>query len=219
MMKAHNKFEKNFLKVCKELEKLKKTFCIKGLPDYYKEKKIWSPGDHVKLWSVSRTRAEVLRMFALAKKPKVILELGTSAGYSTIWLASATKEFNGKVYTVDFDPVKIKLSKKYFAKAKLQKYIIQLEGVISDVLKKWKKKIDFLFLDADKHNYYKYLRQLEPFLNRGAVIIADNAGRKKGKKGHNAHLMQDYLKYVENSPKYHSFFLDIDMGLMVSIRK
>ena len=151
-------FEKNFLKVCEELEKLDETFLIKGVPEEYKE--IWVPNNEIKLWQIPRTSAEVLKAFALSNKSKVVLELGTSAGYSALWLASAVRQFDGKVYTIELAKPKIEMARKYFKKTKLDKYIEQIEGKISEVLGKWNKKVDFVFLDADKQNYLAFYASL-----------------------------------------------------------
>lgn len=202
-------FEQNFLETCAELEKLNETFLIQGVPEEYKE--IWVPNNEIKLWQIPRTSAEVLKSFALASRSKVILELGTSAGYSAIWLASAVREFDGKVYTVELAKPKIEMARKYFKKAKLDKFIEQIEGKISEVLEKWDQEIDFIFLDADKQNYFAYIKQFEPFLKKGSVIIADNVSDF-------GHLMKDYLDYVSKDSKYYSFLLDIDHGLMISVK-
>lgn len=204
------KIDKNFLNTIEELESLNKTFRVEGGSKGYE--KVWLPNNEVKLWSVPRTSAELLRTFILIKKPSTILELGTSAGYSAIWMASALKELgNGKIYTIEIAKPKIDIAKKYFKMAKVENYINQLEGNISEVLKKWNKKVDFVFMDADKANYLDYLRMIEPFLSEGAVIIADNAIDFKD-------LMKDYLDYVKNSKKYISDLISIDNGLMISVK-
>ena len=153
------------------------------------------------LAQVPRRTAELLKIFVLIKKPKIILELGTSAGYSALFLASG----NGKVYTIEKDKRKLELSKKFLKKDN----IIQLEGDISEVLMDWKEKIDLLFIDADKKKYLKYLKILEPFLNDNVLIIADNATSHK-------ELMQDYIDYVNEN--YNRYLLDIDNGLMISVK-
>ena len=204
-----SKFEENFQKIAKELEALDKTFVIKGMPKEYEG--IWTPNNEIRLWSIPRQSAEILRLLVLIKQPKLILELGTSAGYSTIWLASGARHYGGKVYTIELAKPKIEIAKKYFKKAGIAKHIKKIEGKISDVLRDWDKKIDFVFLDADKENYLSYIKQLEPFLNNNAVIVADNASDYKD-------FMKDYLIYVITSDKYHSYLLNIDHGLMVSVK-
>lgn len=203
------KFDQNFLKVCEELEKLDKTFLIKEVPEEYSE--TWFANNEIRLWQIPRTSAKIIKFIALSNKSKVILELGTSAGYSALWLASAASQFQGRVYTIELVKTKIKIAKKFFQKAKLDKYITQIEGEISEVLKKWTKKIDLVFIDADKTNYLAYIKQVEPFLKKGSVVIADNALDQKS-------LIKNYLNYVSHSSKYYSFLLRIDNGLMISVK-
>jgi len=179
------------------------------VPEEYKN--IWVPQNEIRLWSIPRTSAEILKFLVLAKKAKVVLELGTSAGYSTIWLASAVRQFGGKIYTIELAKPKIEMAKQYLNKARLNNYVEQIEGDISEVLDRWDKEIDFIFLDADKQNYLDYLNKIEPFLKKGAILIADNASDF-------GHLMKDYLEYVSKNPKYFSFLLNIDHGLMISIK-
>lgn len=199
----------NFERVSKELEQLAQTYSVpKGSKGY---EEVWVPGDEVKMWSVPRQSAELLRKYVIDTKAKTILELGTSSGYSTIWLASGAKENGGKVFTIEMAKPKIEIAQKYIKEAGLNDYVEIIEGKIEDALKNWNKQIDFVFLDADKMNYKKYIEQIEPFLNKGAVIIADNAIDF-------GDLMKDYLEYVKESGKYSSTLLEMDNGLMVSTK-
>lgn len=204
-----NKFDENFQKVSAELEKFCDDFLIEGVPEDYKG--VWLPKNEVRAWAIPRQSAEILKLLVLASKSKVVLELGTSFGYSAIWLASAVKEFDGKVYTIDLIKPKIKEAKKNFKRARVEKFINQIEGEISQVLSKWNKKIDFVFLDADKPNYLNYIKKMEPHFKRGTVIVADNAVDF-------GYAMKDYLEYISKDPKYRSYLLDIDHGLMVSVK-
>ncbi len=201
-------FEKTFFEAAAELEELDKSFVIQGVPEEYKE--LWVPRNEIRLWSIPRSSAEILKALVLAHKPKTILELGTSAGYSTIWLAWAARLIGGHVTTIELAKPKIEMAKRYFAKAKVSEDITQVEGKISEVLNKWDQEVDFVFLDADKPNYLAYIKQLEPFLAKGGVIVADNAIDFKED-------MKDYLDYITASDKYHSQLLSIDHGLMISV--
>lgn len=201
-------FEKNFNKTEKELKGFCDKFLIKGIPDEYKG--IWTPKNEIRAWAIPRQSAQLLKLLVLMSKAKTVLELGTSFGYSTIWLASALYYRGGKLYTIELAKPKIRGAKQYFKKAYLEKIICQIEGNISDVLKKWNRKLDFVFMDADKMNYYSYLKKIEPHLNPGSVIVADNACDY-------GYLMKDYLKYVTKNSKYYSFLMKIDHGLMISV--
>jgi predicted O-methyltransferase YrrM len=200
-------FERNFLRVSRDLEKLCDTFVIRGVPEAYKG--IWLPKNEIRAWAVPRRSGEFLRSLALTRRAKIVLELGTSFGFSTLWLADAMRHTKGKVYTVELTKPKIEAARTYFERAHVAKHIEQIEGSCFDVLRRWNRKLDFVFMDADKMNYYKYMKLLEPHLNPGAVVVADNATDFK-------HLMRDYLRYVSSSPRYHSYLLDIDNGLMIT---
>lgn len=163
------------------------------------------------LWRIGRASGEFLRMMVLATRPKNILECGTSAGYSTLFLADGARQVDAKVHTIEFQDIKIKLADKYFKKANLSKYINQVQGRVGEVLEKWNEKIDFVFFDADKKGQLSHLKKLEPKLSKSAIIISDNAGNM-------AENLRDYVRYVKNSSKYRSYLVDIDKGLMVSIK-
>jgi predicted O-methyltransferase YrrM len=190
-------FDENFLLVSRELEKLSKDLADgkSGIP----------------LWSVPRTTAELLRALVVSSKSKTILELGTSAGYSTLWLARGAVDNNGHVWTVDKESSKIALASKHFKDAGLNDYIIQLSGEISEVLKSWDKKIDFLFIDADKKNYLNYFKTLEKFFHAGTIIVADNVITHASK-------MKDFLDYIQDNKNYYSTILPLDHGLALIVK-
>ncbi len=208
-MRKDTVFEKNFSKVSSELEKFCNRFVIKGVPPEYKG--IWVPKNEICAWAIPRQSGEVLRALALASRAKTFLELGTSFGYSTLWLAAAAKYNGGKVYTIEVAKPKIKVAKQNFTRARLHHFIKQIEGSIAEVLSGWRRKVDFVFMDADKMNYFKYIKLIEPHLRPGAIIVADNASDF-------GHLMKEYLRYISQNPAYHSYLLDIDHGLMISIK-
>jgi|SRR3989344_1770153 len=206
-------FSENFFKICKELENLNSSFRIEGFPSEYEGIKAPEYNNEIRLWQIPRSTGQLLKLLVLLKRPNLILELGTSAGYSALWLASGLKELKkGKIYTIELAKPKILMARNYFNKAELNSKIKQIEGDFSKVLSGWNKRIDFIFMDADKSNYYKYLKIIEPWLNKDAIIIADNALDFKD-------LMKDYLDYVSKSKKYYSYLLNLDHGLMISIKK
>lgn len=193
------KLSSKFLKVAAALEKQDAAFRSdkdsKGL----------------KLWSVPRSTAEFLRFLVLVRKPKQILELGTSGGYSTMWIASAAEEYGGRVQTIEIAPLKIEMAEKNLKNAGIKNVKI-IKGDLYNLLPAWKQKIDFLFIDANKKNYLTYLKHLEPHLRDNTMIVADNAGDF-------GDWMKDYLKYVSENKNYTSVFLEMDHGLMLSVYK
>jgi len=157
-----------------------------------------------RLWNIGIETAELLTMLVMIKKPKIILELGTSNGFSTFHLALTG---DTKIYTID-----VENARQDLAKDNLQGFdnIIFISERIEDYLPKINYKIDLLFIDANKTNYLKYLQMLENHLSDGALVIADNIS---------SHLENttNYADYVRNSILYTTINLNIDAGLLVSV--
>lgn len=206
VMKMNDQFEY----VAAEIENLDEEIREKGLPDDLRE--VWQVETNVGTWCVPRTTAEFLYQLVLIKRPKTILELGTSIGYSTIWLAAAAKEVGGEVATIEMEPYKVESAEAFIARAGVADAVRLINGKIGDVLETWDEPVEFVFMDANKRGYFEYIKQLEPLLPSGSVIVADNV-LDMGDK------MQDYLDYVKTSEKYSSTLLEIDHGLMISVKK
>lgn len=170
----------------------------------------------IKLWSVPNKSAHVLRNLVILTGAKRILEVGTSAGYSTLFLADGARHNNGHVTTVELLHEKADLAKKFFDDSELDN-IELIEDEASKVIENWGKgEIDLVFLDADKENYGKYFELLMPYLRKGAIIIADNINDY-------GHMMTDYLQKVTGThlPKSRSdkrvssyYLAALDNGLM-----
>ncbi len=196
-----------FTEAMKELEAMATDFAVPAdTPGY---EKVWTPDNTIRMWSVPRQTGEYLYNYVLTHKPKVILELGTSSGYSAIWMAAAAQSYGGHVYTVEVAEPKITLAQSYINRVGLQDSITIIPGMVGDVLATWEKPIDLLFLDADKMNYLGYIQAIEPMFAEGATLVADNVLDF-------AHLMQDFLSYIETSDRYQSEVVTIDHGLLVA---
>lgn len=158
-------------------------------------------------WQIPKTTALFLHDLIIHDKPKTILELGTSTGYSTIWLAQAAKQVNATVDTIEFFAPKITVAKENFKKTGLNKYITLHEGMIIDILSKWNRPIDFAFFDADKQRYTDYYELIKPFLKKNSVIVVDNAINF-------ADRMKKFLKYLVVMNVEHEI-IDLDNGLLI----
>ncbi|MCR4277461.1 MAG: class I SAM-dependent methyltransferase [Candidatus Berkelbacteria bacterium] len=146
----------------------------------------------IRLWSVPRKSAEVLRNLVILTQSTSILEIGTSAGYSTLFLADGAKQNNGQVVTIELLSDKAKLARNFFRDSELNNVRL-LETEANEALTNWDSgKVDFVFLDADKENYGKYLDLLLPLMKTGAIIVADNVNDY-------GHLMEDYLQKVNGT--------------------
>ena len=157
-----------------------------------------------RLWNVGIETAELLSLLAFIHKPKIILELGTSNGYSTFHLALSK---TSKIYTIDVEEARQSLAKK-----NLQTFdnIIFISERIEEYLPKIDYKINMLFIDANKPNYLKYLLILEKHLDNNAIIIADNIDS-------HFETISVFNEYILNSNKYTTIHLSIEAGLLISI--
>ena len=102
------------------------------------------------------------------------LEIGTSGGYSTMWIALACIERGIKIKTFEILEEKIKLAKETFQETKLGNYVELVEGDARNFLKE-EKNISFCFLDAEKEVYGDCYDLIIPNMVKGGLLVADNA--------------------------------------------
>jgi len=115
-----------------------------------------------------------LRLLVGLVGAKRVVEIGTSNGYSTLWLALGLLSTGGKVTTFELDAAKVKLATKHFVEAGVTKVVTVVQGDAHKKVAQVKGPIDLLFLDADKAGYLDYLEKLLPKVRAGGVIVAHN---------------------------------------------
>lgn len=130
--------------------------------------------------SVSPNQGKFLQIMALSCNAKRILEIGTLAGYSSIWMAKALPD-NGKLITIEFEPHHAETAKKNISRAGLESKVEVITGNAIDVLEKLTEAntehFDMIFIDADKPPYTEYFQLALKLSHPGTVIIADNVVR------------------------------------------
>ncbi len=102
----------------------------------------------------------LLRFLAETIGAKHVVEVGTSNGYSGIWFGLALQKTGGKLTTHEIDANRASLARENFKKAGVDKIITLVEGDAHENVKKIKKPIDLLFIDADKGGYVDYLNKI-----------------------------------------------------------
>jgi predicted O-methyltransferase YrrM len=101
------------------------------------------------------------------------LEIGTSAGYSTLWLTLACKQLNTRISTFELNPQKIELAKETFLQSDVQQYVELIAGNVLDHLSNYTE-ISFCFLDTEKELYAKCYEIVIPNMIAGGILLADN---------------------------------------------
>src|SRR5512144_2765700 len=141
-------------------------------------------------WSVPRKDGEFLHFLVKATQARNVLEVGTSHGYSAIWMGLALEETRGRLTTIEIDVARHDLARKHVSEANLSQRVTLVKGDAHAEVPKLAGPFDFVFLDADKEGQVDYLRKLYPRkLLPGAVVAVHNAIRQ-------AASMQDYLDLV-----------------------
>lgn len=158
-------------------------------------------------WIIPRETGKFLNELILDKNIKSVLEVGTSIGYSGIWIAEALSHTGGKLYTLESHDERFKKAKKHFQEAGVTKYITQLKGHAPDI--GIPDMFDLLFLDATKIEYVSYIKTFLFHMKKGGIIVADNA------LSHREELAQ-YEKYIFNSDQLKSELKEIGTGIFVS---
>jgi len=130
--------------------------------------------------NVSPVQGRLLHVLALTRGARTILEIGTLAGYSAIWMARALPA-DGKLITLESDPKHAEVARANIARAGLADRIEVRLGVALDVLPQLaaegKGPFDLIFIDADKTNLTTYFEWAVRLARPGSLIIADNVIR------------------------------------------
>ena len=139
-----------------------------------------APND--RMLAITKETGELLNLMMRLYNAQNVLEIGMSAGYSTIWFAEALKENKktGKIITIEQNPNKIRTAKENFEKAKVNEIIEIKEGLAMEILTglsldtNYKEFFDFVFIDADKENVIEYFDKILPMVSKGGLVVTDN---------------------------------------------
>jgi caffeoyl-CoA O-methyltransferase len=140
------------------------------------------------------------------------LEIGTSTGHSSIWIAWALSKTGGRLTTIEIDPSRHAEAVRNFAKAGVSHLIDARLADAHALVKQLPGPFDFVFSDADKDWYLQYFKDLEPKLAVGGCFTAHNV-RRGGWGGTGG-----FLEYVEKLPNFRTTVETGGAGLSVSCK-
>lgn len=200
--------DKKIVTVLKALEKrsrLEKSRKVKVEPDQ-------------RMLAITKETGEFFRSILLSSKAKRVLELGTSTGYSTLWLAGALLENHQspEIITIEKNPHKIQRAARNFQRAGVSRIIRIRNGAILGVLKKMPKRpsFDFVLIDADKENVKKYFDLVFPMTRVGGIIATDNAFYPAKYQS----VMRSYSRYISKRPDALTATIPVGNGEEISVR-
>ncbi len=150
----------------------------------------------------------VLRMFAESIGAKHVVEIGTSTGYSGLWLCLALQQTGGRLTTFELDSQRAASARELFRRAGVGERATVIVGDAHRHVRDLKEPIDLLFLDADKEGYVDYVRALLPLVRPGGLIVAHNMIDTSG-----------YVEYLRANPALDTVLLTQGSGLAVTLKK
>lgn len=138
-------------------------------------------GREERMLNITRDTGEFLDVLVRGTRARRILEIGTSNGYSTLWLASAAREAGGMVTTVERAESKRQLAVANFARAGLEHVIHLLADDAGTVLARMaNSSTDLLFLDSERSEYIAWWPDIRRILDDGGLLVVDNATSHAG---------------------------------------
>jgi predicted O-methyltransferase YrrM len=165
-------------------------------------------------WSTPRKDAEFLHLMVKATRAVHVLEVGTSQGYSAIWMGLALEETGGRLTTIEIDNGRYSLAQRNVKEAGLAGRVTLVRGDAHREITGLKGPFDFVFLDADKNGQMDYFKKLYPNkLAPGAIMAVHNAISEAGD-------MKDYTDMIRWHPDFDTVIVSTTMndGICLSYR-
>lgn len=173
---------------------------------------------------INQESSQVLQAVTATANPRLILEIGTAIGYSTLLLA-ANMAPGGKITTIELDEQRITVAKQFLVQAGVLDKIEFICGNAGEVLSGLKGSFDLVFIDAAKGQYLDYLYKVMDKLSPGAVVIADNVLFRGWILNNQApprrfrtivKRLKAYLDFVNNDARFDTVVHQIGDGIAVS---
>jgi len=163
--------------------------------------------------NVSPEDGRLLRLLTEATDAKHVVEIGTSNGYSGIWLCLALRSTGGRLTTYEIDAGRAALARENFERASVERMVTLVEGDAHQEVTKLTGRIDLLFLDADKSGYVDYLDKLLPLVRPGGLVVAHNMQSNMADP--------EYLEAITSNPDLETIFLHKSLfgGVGVTMKK
>jgi len=152
-----------------------------------------------------------LHTLVLATRPRSIVEIGTSGGYSTVWLATAARTVGASVVTLEIDPAKVRRATNSLREAGVDDVATIVEGDAFAYLRERREPIDFVFLDSEKEDYAAFLELIVPLLPAGGLLVADNLTS-------HAEDLAEFRRRAESDPRLSAVVVPIGRGELLAVR-
>jgi predicted O-methyltransferase YrrM len=165
-----------------------------------------------RMLNITRDTGEFLAVLVRATSARRILELGSSNGYSTLWLASAARAIGGTVTSVEHADYKISLARQNLARSGIASHVILLHEDGADVLERSPDgAFDFVFLDAERSEYSSWWPDLKRVLRPGGLLVVDNATS-------HAEEMASFARLLTADPSFITSLVPVGNGELLAVK-
>jgi predicted O-methyltransferase YrrM len=162
--------------------------------------------------NVEPPTAELLGVLVRASNARQVLELGTSNGYSTIWLADAAEATGGRVVSIDADAARTDLARQNLRDVHLDDRVqLRTEDAELTLRQSSDSEWDFIFLDAERPAYASYVRDLVRALAPGGVLAVDNVLSHR-------HELVEFTRLIEAEQALAQTVVPVGAGLRLAVR-
>ena len=161
----------------------------------------------LRLRQIPPETGKFIALLAASAPPGEIIEIGTSAGYSTLWLSLAREQRAGRIVTFEIMPEKSAMARETFRAAGLEEHVQLIAGDARFHLRQ-REKIAFCFLDAEKDVYDECYESVVPGLVHGGLLVADNVISHREE-------LAPFLGKVLNDPRVDVLVVPIGSGALV----
>jgi predicted O-methyltransferase YrrM len=171
--------------------------------------KIRQPG----MMNVPRVDGEFLHDLIVERGYRRGLEIGTSNGYSAVWIALALRKRSGRLITLEIDARRADLAAENFKRLGLEPYIELRRGDALKLIPTIDGPFDFVFIDAWKEDYPKYFELVFPKVSSGGAILAHNVVSHASELKAFVEMLRKHPRLATHIDRHSS------SGISVSIKK
>ena len=165
-----------------------------------------------RMLNITRDTGEFLSVLVKAMDAKRVLEIGTSNGYSTLWLAKAARDIGGAVTTVELSEYKVGMARANFARSGLERAITLVHDHAAAVLKRTADgALDLVFLDSERPEYPGWWADLRRVLRPGGLLVVDNATS-------HAEQLAPFVALVTADPAFSTSLVPVGNGEFLAVK-
>jgi caffeoyl-CoA O-methyltransferase len=165
----------------------------------------------IRLRQVPRETGKFLSIMASMAPAGTYLEIGTSGGYSALWLAVVCRELGRNLVTFEILPQKVNIARETFHAAQVEDVVELVPGDARDYLGNHRN-ISFCFLDAEKEMYAECFEKIVPNMVKQGILIADNVISHKD-------VLNDMVENALSDQRVDAMVVPIGSGLLLCVKR